>query len=96
MQELCRWFGVEIQSLPPFRPDGKEAVEKFFDLIQQRYKSLLRGKGVLEPDAQERWSADYRSQSVLNLDKFTQIVIHCVLYTNSGRLLVDATTPAQK
>lgn len=96
MQELCQKYGVEIQSLPPFRPDGKGLVEKSFDLIQQRYKPLLRGKGVIEPDAQERWSTDYRSQSVLNLDEFTQIVIHCVLYINSGRILADAKTPAQK
>ena len=85
MQELCRKYGVEIQSLPPFRPDGKGLVEKSFDLIQQRYKPLLQGKGVIEPDAQERWSTDYRSQSVLNLDEFIKIVIHCVLYINSGR-----------
>ena len=96
MQELCRKYGVEIQSLPPFRPDGKGLVEKSFDLIQQRYKPLLRGKGVIEPDAQERWSTDYRSQSVLNLDEFIKIVIHCVLYINSGRILADAATPAQK
>lgn len=96
MQELCQRFGVEVQSLPPFRPDGKGLVEKSFDLIQQRYKPLLRGKGVIEPDAQERWSTDYRTQSVLTLDEFTKIVIHCVLYVNSGRILADVVTPAQK
>lgn len=85
-----------MQSLPPFRPDGKGLVEKSFDLIQQRYKPLLRGKGVIEPDAQERWAVDYRSQSVLNLDEFIKIVIHCVLYLNAGRALNDAVTPAQK
>ena len=96
MQELCQKYGVEIQSLPPFRPDGKGLVEKSFDLIQQRYKPLLRGKGIIEPDAQERWAVDYRSQSVLTLDEFIKIVIHCVLYINSGRILADAKTPAQK
>ena len=96
MQELCQRFGMEIQSLPPFRPDGKGLVEKSFDLIQQRYKPLLRGKGVIEPDAQERWSTDYRSQSVLTLDEFTQVVIHCVIYLNAGRVLTDSATPAQK
>ena len=95
MQELCRKYGVEIQSLPPFRPDGKGLVEKSFDLIQQRYKPLLRRKGVIEPDAQERWAVDYRSQSVLTLDEFTKIVIHCVLYLNSGRVLANAKTSAQ-
>jgi hypothetical protein len=37
MQELCQKYGVEVQSLPPFRPDGKGLVEKSFDLIQKRY-----------------------------------------------------------
>lgn len=96
MQELCQKYGVEIQSLPPFRPDGKGLAEKSFDLIQLRYKPLLRGKGVIEPDAQERWAVDYRSQSVLTLDEFVKIVIHCVIYINSGRILADAVTPAQK
>jgi putative transposase len=96
MQELCQKYGVEIQSLPPFRPDGKGLVEKSFDLIQQRYKPLLRGQGVIEPDAQERWAVDYRSQSVLNLDEFTQVVLRCVLYLNAGRTLSDVKTPAQK
>ena len=96
MQELCQKYGVEIQSLPPFRPDEKGLVEKAFDLIQQRYKPLLRGKGVIEPDAQERWAVDYRSQSVLTLEEFIQIVIHCVIYLNAGRVLADSETPAQK
>lgn len=96
MRELCQKYGVEIQSLPPFRPDGKGLVEKSFDLIQQRYKPLLRGKGVIEPDAQERWAVDYRSQSVLTLDEFTKIVIHCVLYINFGRILAERSNPGSK
>ncbi|MDE7246761.1 MAG: DDE-type integrase/transposase/recombinase [Lachnospiraceae bacterium] len=96
MRELCQRFGIELHTLPPFRPDEKGLVEKAFDLIQQRYKPLLRGKGVIEPDAQERWAVDYRSQSVLDLDEFTRIVIHCILYLNAGRSLADAETLAQK
>ena len=96
LQELCKHYGLEIQSLPPFRPDEKGLVEKSFDLIQQQYKPQLAGKGIIEPDAQERWSVDYRSQSTLNLDEFTKIVIYCVIYLNDGRLLTDAETPAQK
>ena len=62
MRELAEKFGMEFESLPPFRPDEKGLVEKAFDLIQQKYKPLLRGKGVIEADAQERWAADYRKQ----------------------------------
>ena len=96
MEELCRRYGVEVQSLPPFRPDRKGLVEKAFDLLQQRYKPLLRGKGVIEPDAQERWSTDYRAQAVLDLQEFTQVLLHCIVYLNSGWLLSDGETPAQK
>lgn len=87
MQELSMRFGMELQSLPPFRPDGKGLVEKSFDLLQQKYKPLLRGKGVIEEDSAERWAVDYRSQAVLTLEDFTKIVIHCVLYLNSCRVL---------
>lgn len=95
MGELCRDYGMEVQSLAPFRPDQKGLVEKAFDLLQSRYKPLLRGRGVIEEDAQERWSVDYRTQAVLDLEEFTKVVLHAVLYLNSGRLLSSGKTPAQ-
>lgn len=95
MGELCRRYGLEVLTLPPFRPDQKGCVEKSIDLLQQRYKPLLRGRGVIEDDAQERWATDYRTQAVLDLDDFTRIVIHSILYLNSGRLL-DGKTPAER
>ena len=95
MSELCRRYGLEVLTLPPFRPDCKGAVEKSIDLLQERYKPMLRGKGVIEDDAQERWATDYRTQATLDLDDFTRIVIYAILYLNSGRLL-DGKTPAER
>lgn len=95
MEEFCRRYGCEMQALPPFRPDRKGIVEKTFNLLQERYKPLLRGKGVIEDDAQERWAVDYRNQAVLDLDDFTKIIIHALLHLNSGRLLKDGKTAAQ-
>ena len=95
MGELCRRYGLEVLTLPPFRPDQKGCVEKSIDLLQKRYKPLLRGKGVIEDDAQERWSTDYRTQAILDLDDFARVVIHSVLYLNSGRL-IDGKTPAER
>ena len=46
--------GVTITNLPPYRPELKERVEKFFDLVQGYYKPLLKGNGVIEEDFQER------------------------------------------
>ena len=95
MGELCRRYGLEVLTLPPFRPDCKGAVEKSIDLLQQRYKPMLRGRGVIEDDAQERWATDYRTQATLDLDDFARVVIHSVLYLNSGRL-IDGKTPAER
>ena len=95
MSELCRRYGLEVLTLPPFRPDQKGAVEKSIDLLQQRYKPMLRGRGVIEDDAQERWATDYRTQATLDLDDFTRIVIHSILHINSGRL-IDNKTPAER
>lgn len=95
MQELCRRYGVELIAQAPFRPDRKGLVEQAFRLLQERYKPLLRGKGVIEPDAQERWAVDYRSQAVLTLEDFIQVLIHCIVYLNSGRVLSSGHTPAQ-
>lgn len=95
MQELCRRYGVELIAQAPFRPDRKGLVEQAFHLLQERYKPLLRGKGVVECDAQERWAVDYRGQAVLTLEDFTQVLIHCIVYLNSGRVLSSGHTPAQ-
>lgn len=90
MNELTMKYGIEVETLPPFRPDGKGLVEKSFDLIQQRYKPVLRGKGVIEADAQERWAVDYRSQAILTPEEFAKVVIHCVLYLNRSRITKSA------
>ncbi len=95
MQELCRRYGVELITQAPFRPDRKGVVEQAFHLLQERYKPLLRGKGVIEPDAQERWATDYRNQAALTLEDFIQVLIHCIVYLNSGRTLSSGHTPAQ-
>ena len=58
-------------------------------LIQDGYKSVLRGRGVIGEDVAERWSIDYRKQAILTLDEYTAIVIHCVVALNKGRVLSD-------
>ncbi|SCY12521.1 Integrase core domain-containing protein [Lachnospiraceae bacterium XBB2008] len=63
-------LGVTLENLPPYRPDLKGPIEKFFDIIQNLYKKNLKGKGVIEPDFQERGAHDYRNLSA----RFTQDV----------------------
>ena len=83
LENLCESYQVEINTLPAYRPDLKGVVEKLFDLVQSTYKPLLKGRGVVEPDAQERGAPDYRQQSTLDLQQFTGIVLRCVLFLNA-------------
>ena len=80
-------LGVKVVNLPPFRPEMKGTVEKFFDVVQNTYKKHLKGKGVIEPDYQERGAHDYRKDACLTLREFEQIVLHCIVYYNSSRVV---------
>ena len=37
-------LGITLENLPPYRPDLKGPIEKFFDVIQNLYKKNLKGK----------------------------------------------------
>lgn len=80
-------LGVTVVNLPPYRPELKGAVEKFFDLIQDSYKPYLRGRGVIEPDYQERGAHDYRKDACLTLDAFEKIILHCMIFYNTKRVI---------
>ena len=80
-------LGVKVINLPPYRPELKSAVEKAFDVIQNAYKKHLKGKGVIEPDYQERGAHDYRKDACLTLRDFEQVIIRCVLYYNNSRVV---------
>ena len=80
-------LGVTITNLPSYRPELKGAVEKFFDLIQDSYKPYLKGKGVIEPDFQERGVHDYRRDACLTMEDFERIILHCIIYYNSRRII---------
>lgn len=76
-------LGVTVINLPPYRPELKGAVEKFFDVIQNLYKPHLKGKGVIEPDFQERGTRDYRKDACLTMAEFEKIVIRCIIHYNT-------------
>ncbi|MBE5766995.1 MAG: hypothetical protein E7335_07530 [Clostridiales bacterium] len=82
-------LGVTIINLPAYRPELKGVVEKFFDLIQGCYKKHLKGKGVIEPDFQERGVHDYRRDACLTMADFEKIVLHCILFYNNQRIIED-------
>ena len=80
-------LGVTVVNLPSYRPELKGLVEKFFDLIQETYKKHLKGKGVIEPDYQERGAHDYRKDACLTMIDFEKIILHCMIYYNSQRII---------
>lgn len=80
-------LGITVVNLPAYRPELKGMVEKFFDLIQETYKKHLKGKGVIEPDYQERGAHDYRKDACLTMRDFEKVILHCIIYYNSQRIV---------
>lgn len=80
-------LGVTLINLPAYRPELKGSVEKFFDLVQGYFKPILKGKGIIEPDFQQRGSHDYRKDACLTLYQFEQILLRCILFYNSKRII---------
>lgn len=82
-------LGVSLVNLPAYRPELKGWVEKFFDLVQDTYKPHLKGKGVIEPDYMERGAHDYRKDACLSMEQFEKIILRCIIFHNSKRVLED-------
>ena len=82
-------LGVTLENLPPYRPDLKGPIEKFFDVIQNLYKKNLKGKGVIEPDFQERGAHDYRKDACITMQNFEKIILRCIIYYNTANILED-------
>lgn len=80
-------LGVKVINLPVYRPELKGNVEKFFSIIQDLFRPYLKGKGVIMPDFQERGAHDYRKDACLTLQQFEKILIRCILYYNSQRII---------
>lgn len=80
-------LGVTLINLPAYRPDLKGPVEKLFDLVQSSYKDILKGKGIIMPDFQERGAHDYRKDAALTMREFEKIVVRCIVHYNCERVV---------
>lgn len=80
-------LGIKVVNLPVYRPELKGNVEKFFSIIQDFFRPYLKGKGLIEPDFQERGAHDYRKDACLTLKQFEKVLIRCILYYNSRRII---------
>jgi hypothetical protein len=45
----------------------------------------LKGKGLIELDNQKRGAYNYRIDACLTMADFEKIILHCIIYYNSGR-----------
>ena len=82
-------LGVTIINLPSYRPELKGIVEKFFDIIQNYYKPYLKGKGIIEPDFQQRGAHDYRLDACLTINDFRKVLLRCIVHYNCKRKLAS-------
>lgn len=80
-------LGVELINLQSFRADEKGPVEQCFNAIQNYFKPILKGKGVIEVDFQERGARDYRKDACLTMKDFECVILNCIIYYNSHRVL---------
>ena len=48
---------------------------------------MLKGKGVIMPDFQERGAHDYRQDAVLTLQEFERIIVRTVIHYNCERVI---------
>lgn len=80
-------LGIKVVNLPVYRPELKGNVEKFFGIIQDLFRPYLKGKGLIEPDFQERGAHDYRKDACLTLEQFEKVLIRCIIYYNSQRII---------
>ena len=85
-EQICE-LGVRIVNLPAFRPELKSIAEEFFNSIQTIFKPLLKGKGVIETDYQQRGAPDYRKQARLTMDQFHRVLLYSIVYYNDHRVI---------
>ncbi|MGR0189032.1 Mu transposase C-terminal domain-containing protein [Azospirillum aestuarii] len=80
-------FNVQIENAAPYRGDWKGIVEQRFRLIPAKFKAYA--PGYIAQDYRARGGSDYRLDATLDIDQFTRIIIHCILYYNNAHLLRD-------
>lgn len=80
--ELVKHLGITIENNPPYCPDMKGIVERWFKGINEYLQRYVPG-GVRK-DHKQRGGEDYRNNAVLNIREFNQIMIkHILSYNNT-------------
>lgn len=80
-------LGIKLIDLPPYRPELKSRVEKFFDIVQSLFKENIYRMGLIYPDFQERGGKDYRKDACLTLRDFNKIILHSIVTYNNSTII---------
>jgi len=79
--ELVKHLHISIITNPPYCPDLKGIVERWFSTINEYLRNYVPG-GVRK-DHQQRGGEDYRRKAVLNIREFNQFIIKFILAYNN-------------
>jgi hypothetical protein len=79
--ELVKHLHINIENNPPYCPDMKGIVERWFKTINEYLERYVPG-GVRK-DHQQRGGEDYRKNAVLNIKEFNQMMIRFILGYNN-------------
>ena len=78
-------LGIRIENAAPYRADWKGLVERHFRIIHDRVKPFL--PGYVDVDFTQRGGKDYRLDAQLDINQFTEIIIHLIRYHNNQHYL---------
>lgn len=78
---LINNYHVKVETTAPYRGDWKGIVEQRFRLLPVKFGPYV--DGYVQVDYKERGAKDYRLDATLDIDQFTKIIIHDILYYNN-------------
>ncbi|WP_238360531.1 Mu transposase C-terminal domain-containing protein [Iningainema tapete] len=87
VETLIPNLNVRIENAAPYRADWKGLVERYFRTIHGHVKPFL--PGYIDTDFKLRGGRDYRLDSRVDLDQFTEIIIHLIRYHNNHHYLAN-------
>ena len=85
VETLIPNLNVRIENTAPYRADWKGLVERHFRIIHGHVKPFI--PGYIDTDFRQRGGHDYRLDSRLDIDQFTEIVIYLILHHNNKHYL---------
>lgn len=87
VETLIPNLNVRIENAASYRADWKGLVERYFRTIHGHIKPFL--PGYIDTDFKQRGGRDYRLDSRVDIDQFTEIIINLIRYHNNHHYLTN-------